>query len=106
MKEKLVRWKFYFDKDKEEQWLNEMAAKGWSMKSFFAGRYTFEQTQPGEYLYQVELLPRNVKEKAEYLHFLEHEMGVEPVSYTHLDVYKRQDEGRTGCFDSREMKVR
>ena len=67
MKEKLVRWKFYFDKDKEEQWLNEMAAKGWSMKSFFAGRYTFEQTQPGEYLYQVELLPRNVKEKAEYL---------------------------------------
>lgn len=79
MKEKLVRWKFYFNKDKEVQWLNEMAAKGWSMKSFFAGRYTFEQTQPGEYLYQVELLPRNVKEKAEYLHFLEHEMGVELV---------------------------
>ena len=32
MKEKLIKWKFYFDKDKEEQWLNEMAAKGWSMK--------------------------------------------------------------------------
>lgn len=32
MKEKLVRWKFYFDKDKEEQWLNEMADKGWNMK--------------------------------------------------------------------------
>lgn len=43
MKEKLVRWKFYFDKDKEEQWLNEMAAKGWSMKSFLAGRYTFDK---------------------------------------------------------------
>ena len=98
MKEKLVRWKFYFDKDKEEQWLNEMAAKGWSMKSFFAGRYTFEQTQPGEYLYQVELLPRNVKEKAEYLHFLEHEMGVELVQEWGFWIFLRK-KASEGAFE-------
>ena len=98
MKEKLVRWKFYFDKDKEEQWLNEMAAKGWSMKSFFAGRYTFEQTQPGEYLYQVELLPRNVKEKAEYLHFLEHEMGVELVQEWGFWIFLRKKASK-GAFE-------
>lgn len=98
MKEKLVRWKFYFDKDKEEQWLNEMAAKGWSMKSFFAGRYTFEQTQPGEYLYQVELLPRNVKEKAEYLHFLEHEMGVELVQEWGFWIFLRK-KANEGAFE-------
>lgn len=94
MKEKLVRWKFYFDKDKEEQWLNEMAAKGWSMKSFLAGRYTFEQTQQGEYFYQVELLPRNVKEKAEYLHFLEHEMGVELVQEWGFWIFRAKSERR------------
>lgn len=32
MKEKLIQCKLYFDKDKEEQWLNEMADKGWNMK--------------------------------------------------------------------------
>lgn len=98
MKEKLVRWKFYFDKDKEEQWLNEMAAKGWSMKSFFAGRYTFEQTQQGEYLYQVELLPRNVKEKSEYLHFLEHEMGVELVQEWGFWIFLRKKSSE-GAFE-------
>ena len=102
MKEKLVRWKFYFDKDKEEQWLNEMAAKGWSMKSFFAGRYTFEQTQPGEYLYQVELLPRNVKEKAEYLHFLEHEMGVELVQEWGFWIFLRKKRAK-GLLNSTPM---
>ena len=44
MKEKLVRWKFYFDKDKEEQWLNEMADKGWNMKKSRFGIYIFEHS--------------------------------------------------------------
>ena len=40
MKEKLIQCKLYFDKDKEEQWLNEMADKGWNMKKRFVVCYS------------------------------------------------------------------
>lgn len=98
MKEQLIRWKLYFDKDREEEWLNEMAEKGWSMSSFFAGRYTFEKTQPGEYFYQVELLPRNAKEKQNYFSFLQEEMGVEIVQEWGVWVFLRRKSSE-GSFE-------
>lgn len=48
------KFRLYFDKDKESLWLNEMAAQGWAMTGFFAGLYTFEECEPGRYLYQVD----------------------------------------------------
>ena len=33
----MIKFKLYFDKDKETQWLNEMSQKGWAMTGFFAG---------------------------------------------------------------------
>lgn len=48
------RFRLYFDKDKEIAWLNEMAAQGWAMTGFFAGVYTFEKCEPGQYVYQVD----------------------------------------------------
>lgn len=98
MKEKLIRWRFLFDKDKEEQWLNEMASQGWSMSSFFAGRYTFEKTAEREYLYQVELLPRNAKEKQNYFSFLQEEMGVEIVQEWGVWVFLRR-KASEGSFE-------
>ncbi len=50
----MVQFRLYFDKDKETKWLNEMAAQGWAMKSFFAGFYTFEECEKGKYQYQVD----------------------------------------------------
>lgn len=76
---KLYRWKLYFDKDKEETWLNEMAQNGWGMKSFFMGRYTFEPIEPGEYIYRIDLLPSNQQKKEDFFAFLREEMEVEIV---------------------------
>lgn len=50
----MIKFKLYFDKDKETQWLNEMAKDGWAMVKFFAGFYTFEPCQKGEYTYQID----------------------------------------------------
>lgn len=50
----MVKFRMYFDKDKESAWLNEMAAQGLAMKRFFAGFYWFEACNPGEYVYQVD----------------------------------------------------
>lgn len=51
----MIRFKLYYDKDKETVWLNQMASEGWALKSFFAGFYKFEPCGKGEYIYQIDL---------------------------------------------------
>lgn len=53
----MIRWKFTFDKDEEQEWLNEYCREGWAMVSFFAGLVTFVPCRPGEFIYQIDLLP-------------------------------------------------
>ena len=48
------KFRLYYDKEKEEEWLNEMCRKGWGMTNFFLGFYTFEPCASGEYTYQVD----------------------------------------------------
>ena len=43
------------DFEKEEHWLNTMAAKGWNLTGVFCN-YHFEEGLPGEYIYRVVLL--------------------------------------------------
>ncbi len=50
----MIKFRMYYDKDKETQWLNEMANEGWAMKSFFCGVFTFEPCEKGEYQYQID----------------------------------------------------
>ncbi len=50
----MIRFRLYYDKDKETVWLNKMASEGWALKSFFAGFYKFEQCEKGEYIYQID----------------------------------------------------
>ena len=50
----MIRFKFYFDKDKETKWLNDMADQGWAMNGFFAGFYRFEPCEKGKYTYQID----------------------------------------------------
>ena len=42
--------------DKEEKWLNEMAAQGWALSGVGFCRYTFDKVQPGEYTVRLQLL--------------------------------------------------
>ena len=51
----MIKFRMYYDKDAETQWLNEMCAQGWAMTNFFAGFYSFDKCQPGEYIYQVDI---------------------------------------------------
>lgn len=50
----MIRFKLYFDKDKETKWLNDMADQGWAMNGFFAGFYRFEPCEKGKYSYQID----------------------------------------------------
>ena len=68
-------WNF----DKEEKWLNEMAAKGLALRSVGFCRYDFEDCLPGEYKVRLELLQNGSRAETEkYIGFLE-ETGVEHI---------------------------
>lgn len=51
----MIKFRIYYDKDKETDWLNEMAQIGYAMTGFFAGFYTFEKCEPAEWEYQIDL---------------------------------------------------
>lgn len=74
----MVKFRLYYDKDKETEWLNQMSDDGYAMKSFFAGFYGFEPCEKGEWRYQVDIGQGFGGVKSSYREFME-EMGVEVV---------------------------
>ena len=52
----MKKFRLYYDKDKETQWLQHMANQGWALETFFLGVYTFVPCEPGEYRYQIDFL--------------------------------------------------
>ena len=57
MKETKKIWKLFFvwDFEKEEAWLNQMAMAGWTLCHVGFCNYTFEKTEPGEYIVRMEM---------------------------------------------------
>jgi hypothetical protein len=88
---KSVVYKAFWDYENEEKWLNEMAAKGLAMTDYTAYRYVFEERDPGEYVYRIDLLEHGAKhpESVKYLRFME-ESGVEHVCTFRAWVYFRK----------------
>jgi hypothetical protein len=77
---KKVKYRFYVDYEKEEQWINEMSKNGWNLERFMVFRYTFAKGEPGAYIYRNELLAGfTIKDKNNYLDFLK-ESGIEVVN--------------------------
>jgi len=50
----MIKFRVYFDKDKETAWFNEMAAQGYAMTGYFPCFYRFEKCEPGKYNYQID----------------------------------------------------
>ena len=98
-----------WDFDKEEAWLNEMAARGLAMVSYGFCRYEFEPCQPGEYSIRIQLLDELPAhpESGAYLKFLE-ETGAEQVGSWLRWVYlrKKTSDGPFELFSDNKSKVR
>ena len=75
----MIRFRLYFDKDKETVWLNEMSGRGWAMNGFFAGFYRFEKCEPGEYIYQIDFGDEMYHVSDEYRGLME-DIGAEIVA--------------------------
>lgn len=57
-KKKMKKFRIFYDKDAENEWLNKLDEQGLQLKSFKAGMYEFEQGEAGQYYYLVELIDR------------------------------------------------
>lgn len=74
MAERMTQYKWFWawDFDKEERWLNEMAANGWVLVQVGFCKYTFERSAPNEYSIRLEMRTHDDS----YISFLE-ETGAE-----------------------------
>ena len=72
MKRVMHRLFWAWDFDREEDWLNAWAARGWALVDVCGFRYVFEESAPGEYEYRLELLEHATSnaESRCYLDFL------------------------------------
>ena len=105
----MIRWKFTFDKDEEQEWLNDYAQQGWAMAGFFAGMVTFVPCQPGEYVYQIDLLPGKglwADNYEDYVIFM-NEMDVEILQRWGRWVYlrKRSEDGPFEVYTDAASKI-
>lgn len=91
MKHVIKKVFFIWEYEKEEKWLNEMAAKGLLLTDIGFCRYVFEEGTPGAYQYRLEMLPNAVNhpESRKYIEFLE-ETGAEHVGTMKRWVYFRR----------------
>ena len=80
MRRIIHKWFWVWNFDKEEQWLNEMAAKGLCLVSTGFCKYEFEDCLPGEYQIRMQLLDKlpHHPESQKYIEFLE-DTGAEQV---------------------------
>ena len=91
MREVIRKWFWAWEFDKEEKWLNEMAAQGKALISVGYCKYEFEKTAPGEYAIRLEMLENSPTstEGQRYISFVE-ETGAEYVGRVLKWVYFRK----------------
>lgn len=106
---KHVVHKAFWDFEKEEQWLNEMSAKGMAFSDYSWCRYVFADAPDNQYIYRIELLENlpTHPESIAYLRFLE-ENGVECVATYMRWVYLRKhaSEGSFDIYTDIDSKIR
>lgn len=74
----MVKFRWFYNTDKETEWLNHMAEQGWAMTEFCFGFYRFERCEPGEYIYQTDVAEKLFGVSEYYRQFVE-ETGAEIV---------------------------
>lgn len=105
----MIRFKFTYDKDEEQEWLNDYCRQGWAMTGFFMGVVTFAPCRPGEFIYQIDLLPGKgiwADKYEDYVIFM-HEMGVEVLQRWGRWVYlrRRAEDGPFEVYTDLESQI-
>lgn len=100
------KFKFFYDKNLEQNWLNKLANLGWRFESFFFGLYTFSPCEPGTYSYQIDFLDNCFRDKSEYRDFMK-DAGVDVVGQWFKWFYleKKTADGVFELYTDAESKI-
>ena len=108
MRRTIRKWFWVWNFDKEEKWLNEMAAKGLALVGVGFAKYEFEESLPGEYAVHFELLQHSKShpESENYIRFIE-ETGAEQVGNYLRWVYfrKKTADGPFALFSDNASRI-
>ena len=96
------RWFWVWDFEKEERWLNEMAANGWTLVEVGYCCYTFEKTDDNEYTVRLEMHPFD----EDYISFME-QTGAEYIGRVLQWIYfrKKSELGRFDIFSDLDSRI-
>ncbi len=102
----MLKFRLYYDKDAEQDWLTKMSNRGYAFKNYFLGFYTFEECEPGKYLYQIDLIDDKANAYEEFCEFMK-ESGVDIVARWYRWVYLRKaaSEGVFEMYTDNESKI-
>ncbi len=102
----MIKFKLYFDKDEETKWLNQLASEGWAMTGFFAGFYTFEKCEKGQWIYQIDFGEKFGRATENYREFMA-EAGIEIVQCWGywIILRKRASEGSFQLYTDVESSI-
>lgn len=100
----MIKFRLYYDKDKEEKFLNSMSAKGYAMKSFFLGFFWFEKSKPNEYTYRIDLIQgKTKKEIKDYINIIE-DSGAEFIQKWGMWIFFRK-KGNFELYTDKESQI-
>ena len=109
MRTVIRKWFWAWEFEKEEQWLNEMAAKGLALVGVGYCRYDFEPCEPGEYTFKLEMLDNapSHPESQTYIRFIE-ETGAEQIGSMLRWVYfrKKSADHPFDLFSDNESRIK
>lgn len=104
----IEKHKMFFDYEKEEAWVNEMAQEGLDLVDLSIGKYTFVEGIPGEYLYRYEYMIGETDAEVEQHVEVLKQSGIEIVkSYSNwIIMRKKASDGAFKIFADIEMQIR
>ena len=109
MKRTVYKWFWMWDFDKEEKWLNEMAANGYALSGVGYCKYDFEEGGSETYSIRLEMLEKapGSLESQNYIRFLE-DTGAEHVGSIFRWVYfrKKPDGAPFDLFSDIDSRIR
>ena len=102
----MVKFRLYYDKEREQDFLNGMSRQGYAMTGFFAGFYNFDKCQPGEYIYQVDITEGMFRVSNDYREFMR-DVDVEIVCLwgPWVILRKRASEGPFELYSDVESRI-
>lgn len=103
----MTKFRWFYNTDKETEWLNHMAEQGWAMTDFCFGFYRFERCEPGEYIYQGDVAEKMFGVSEDYRQFME-ETQTEIVCIWGVWVFlrRRAEEGPFRMYTDVESAIR